>query len=663
MKLKGLYFDCQVDGCAPDTFAVTEFTLDEHLSELFTLTLTLTSPEADIDIKSLILCKAYLTVSQNGVPQREVIGIITEAKRGKSGFRQTYYTLIVRPSLWLLTQRQQSRIFHFKSIPEVLDILLQEHQIRFCCDCRDKHTQREFITQKRETDYAFFCRLAAEEGITFWFEVNKGEAQCLYTDSFLSLLGGDTLEYNDHPQSSTEGDFAYQMNLSARMTPQKAMGKDRTYLHPRFPYQHEVRGETLLGVNTSLYTIYDSFARFPDYDSAEQMTRYRLDVLQRESEYGEGESNCFALRPGYYFRLCGHPFAALNEKWQVTGAVHHGVLPQSGQEDFSDTAASLTNHFRFIWYYKNWRPTFIPKPIADGPEVAEVVGPAGEEIFTNKQGQVKVHFHWNLYDEADEKASCWVRVMQGWSGRGYGFYAIPRIGQEVIVSYINGDIDRPIITGCTYNDIMALPVQLPEKKTQTVFRTQTHKGQGHNELRFDDATGNELLHLHAQKDMDIHVLNDHTVNVEHDSKHHIKNDSHLKIDNEYRVHAKNDISLSTTSDLHINADQGIFAQGKSEIHLQSGMKIVIDAGAEITLQAANNFIKIDSTGIHTSSVFNVGSGSAGKGTGWRGKLPSGLFTEITQLLPLSRNQRLVLLSNTPFCEECEKCKQEGGCAI
>jgi type VI secretion system secreted protein VgrG len=663
MRLKGLYFDCQVDGCAPDTFAVTEFTLDEHLSELFTLTLTVISADADIDIKSLILCNAHLTVSQNGVFQREVIGIITEAKRGKSGFRQTYYTLIVRPSLWLLTQRQQSRIFHFKSIPEVLDILLQEHQIRICCDCRDKHTQREFITQKRETDYAFFCRLAAEEGITFWFEVNKGEAQCLYTDSFLSVLGGDTLEYNDHPQSSTEGDFAYQMNLSARMTPQKAIGKDRTYLHPRFSYQHEVRGDTLQGTNTSLYTIYDSFARFPDYDSAEQMTRYRLEVLQRESEYGEGESNCFALRPGYYFQLCGHPSAALNEKWQVVAAVHHGVLPQSGQEDFSDTAASLTNHFRFIGYYKNWRPTFIPKPIADGPEVAEVVGPAGEEIFTNKLGQVKVHFHWNLYDEADEKASCWVRVMQGWSGRGYGFYAIPRIGQEVIVSYINGDIDRPIITGCTYNDIMALPVQLPEKKTQTVFRTQTHKGQGHNELRFDDATGNELLHLHAQKDMDIHVLNDHTVNIEHDSKHHIKNDSHLKIDNECRVHAKNDISLSTDSDLHINASQGIFAQGKNEIHLESGMKIVIDAGAEITLQAANNFIKIDSTGIHTSSVFNIGSGSAGKGTGWRGKLPSGLFTERTQLLPLNRNQRLVLLSNTPFCEECEKCKQEGGCAI
>ncbi|PXY96147.1 type VI secretion system tip protein VgrG, partial [Frischella perrara] len=200
-------------------------------------------------------------------------------------------------------------------------------------------------------------------------------------------------------------------------------------------------------------------------------------------------------------------------------------------------------------------------------------------------------------------------------------------------------------------------------KTQTVFRTQTHKGQGFNELRFDDATDNQLLHLHAQKDMDVHVLNDKLVNVEHDSKYHIKNDNHLKIDNEYRVLADNDISLSTNTDLHINADKGIYAQGKNEIHLQTNSKVVIDAGVEITLQASGNYIKIDSTGIHTSPKFSIGSGSASAGSGWRGKLPGTLFKEPMQIFPLSRNQRLALISDTPFCEECEKCKQEGGCAI
>lgn len=513
MKLNGLYFDCQVDGCAAGTFSAVEFTLEEGLSQLFTLTLTLTSSNPDIDVKTLILHNMNLTVFTDGIPQRQVIGIITEARRGKSGFRQTYYTFTVRPHLWLLTQRQQSRIFHFKTIPEVMNILLQEHGVKFSCDCRDNHSQREFITQKRETDYAFFCRLAAEEGITFWFEVNNGETQCLYTDSFLSVMGGDPLEYNDHPQSSSVGNFAYQINLSAKVTPQRAVGKDRTYLHPRYAYQHEAEQKTIDTGNVEVHTIYDSYARFPDDATGKQMIQYRLEALQRDSEYGEGESNSFQLRPGYYFALQGHPSALLNNKWQVTSVTHHGVLPQSGEEDFSDRAATLTNQFCFISYYKNWRPKFIPKPVADGPEVAEVVGPEGEEIFTNKLGQVKVHFHWNLYDKADENASCWVRVMQGWSGSGYGFYSVPRIGQEVVVSYLDGDIDRPIITGCTYNDVMALPVSLPDNKTQTVIRTQTHKGSGYNELRFEDATNQELLSIHAQKDMNTMVLNNRTTTV------------------------------------------------------------------------------------------------------------------------------------------------------
>lgn len=615
MKLNGLYFDCQVDGCSPDTFSVTEFTLDEHLSSLFTLTLTLTSSDPDIDINSLILCNAHLTVINNGLPQREVTGIITEAKRGKSGFRQTYYTLIIRPSLWLMTQRQQSRIFHFKSIPDVLDILLQEHQIRFCCDCRDNHNLREFITQKRETDYDFFCRLAAEEGISFWFEVTKGEEQCLYSDSFLSVLGGDTLEYNIHPQSSTEGDFAYQIDYSVKMTPQMAMGKDRTYLHPRYPYQHEVEQKTLQDVNLSRYKIYDSFARFPDYDSAEQMTRYRLEALQKESEYGEGDSNCFNLRPGYYFQLCGHPSTALNSKWQVTSVVHHGVLPQSGQEDFSDKAATLTNHFSFMPYFKNWRPMFIPKPIADGPEVAEVVGPAGEEIFTNDLGQVKVHFHWNLYDQADEKASCWVRVMQGWSGSGYGFYAIPRIGQEVIVNYINGDIDRPIITGCTYNNVMPLPIELPENKTQTVFRTQTHKGQGFNELRFDDATDNQLLHLHAQKDMDVQVRNSKNERVDYDRSTSIGHDETLVVANKriITVEQQQDITIKANNIEKVVADKSLIVDGDliqkigGNVSLDSKDNIILESHEKITFKVGNSFIVIHAGGIDINGpIINIG---------------------------------------------------------
>src|SRR5699024_375809 len=165
MKLQGLYFDCQLSA-STERLQVTEFELHEGLSQLFTLTLTVVSPNSALDMQRLLLQKVIFTVFTHGIAQRQVVGIITELKRGTSGFHRTFYTLLIRPQLWMLTQRQNSRIFHFKTIPQVLSSLMREHGVNFKDDCRDQHGEREYITQKRETDYAFFQRLAAEEGIS-----------------------------------------------------------------------------------------------------------------------------------------------------------------------------------------------------------------------------------------------------------------------------------------------------------------------------------------------------------------------------------------------------------------------------------------------------------------------------------------------------------------
>ncbi|MBD2822840.1 type VI secretion system tip protein VgrG, partial [Xenorhabdus sp. 42] len=186
---------------------------------------------------------------------------------------------------------------------------------------------------------------------------------------------------------------------------------------------------------------------------------------------------------------------------------------------------------------------------------------------------------------------------------------------------LNGDIDRPIVTGCVYNGLNRPPLDLPSAKTRTTFKTKTHKGEGFNELRFDDAKGSEEVFIHAQKDIKTQVLNDETHNVGHNQTHHIKNDAHLRIDNEYRVQAGNDISLSTGQKLHIKADDALLTQSGNEIHLSSGAKVVIDAGSELTIQAAGHFLKIDAGGISSSAAVNMGSGSPGNGSGWGGKLP------------------------------------------
>ena len=167
----------------------------------------------------------------------------------------------------------------------------------------------------------------------------------------------------------------------------------------------------------------------------------------------------------------------MNNIWQVVHIVHKGTLPQSLEDESDNNAATLTNEFSFVPGKNDWRPKFTHKPLADGDEVATVVGPAGEEIYVNEDGAVKVAFHWNRYDQLNENASCWVRVAQNWNGDGYGFLATPRIGQEVIISYLNGDIDRPIITGTTYNGKNRPPIDLPRHKTQMTIKYKKHKGE------------------------------------------------------------------------------------------------------------------------------------------------------------------------------------------
>src|SRR5699024_9093326 len=230
------------------------------LSEPFTLTVQLVST-LELEMKALLLSKAVFKVFYNGVLQREVSGIISAFERGKSGFARTFYSVTIRPQLWLLTQRQSSRIFHFKSLPEVINQLLHEHGVSFSHDLYDSHLPREYVTQKRETDYQFLNRLAAEEGISFWFDSQAGYEQCYYSDRYLSLTGGLTLAYNDHPQSLSEGEYISQMRLAVQMTPQQMTGKDRLYQTPDYDYEHTARHQTVKA-NADHYRIYDSYARF-----------------------------------------------------------------------------------------------------------------------------------------------------------------------------------------------------------------------------------------------------------------------------------------------------------------------------------------------------------------------------------------------------------------
>lgn len=335
------------------------------------------------------------------------------------------------------------------------------------------------------------------------------------------------------------------------------------------------------------FEIYDSYGRYDDEKIAKQFSQYRLEALQADSETGQAESNTILLMPGKIFTLTKHPSQSMNTAWQIVTIHHHGTLPQSLDNESDDRPANLTNDFSFISGKSDWRPPFIHKPQADGDEIATVVGPKDEEIYVNEYGAVKIHFHWNRYDKADEHASCWVRVLQNWNGDGYGFLSTPRIGQEVLVGYINGDIDRPIIMGTTYNGKNSPPLALPAAKTQMSIKSKTHKGQGFNELRFEDENGKQDFFMHAQKDMNTVVLNDRSTTVLADHTEDVANDQTITVGNDQSTTIFNDHTLSVKANSKILIGGNHQLQTQGEITISSANKIRLDCG-EAAIQLESN---------------------------------------------------------------------------
>ena len=485
----GLYFAVQIGDLPLATFDVVEFKLDETLSELFTLTLTLSSRNVAIDLQNQLLATTQFIVYSDGQKQRTINGIVEKAERGDSGFKRTYYTFVVRPALWQLTLTKDSRIYHVKSVPDIVDEILRDFNITFDKQLMDIHSVREYTTMKRESYFAFILRLLGEEGMSFWSEEN----QLFYSDSHLGMTAGIDLIYNPHPQPATKEYVVHQLKFACAMRSTEVKTKDYRYSHPDVPMIAKNKTNKPLPAFES----YDSYGRYYDEKEAQLFSKYRLEALQADSELGQATSNCILLRPGKIFNITEHPANTMNDRWQIVSISHHGTLPQSLDNESDPRPATLTNQFTFIPGRNDWRPAFSHKPQADGDEVAIVVGPPGEEIYVNEDGAVKVHFKWNLRDEPNENTSCWVRVMQNWNGNGFGFLATPRIGQEVIIAYLNGDLDRPIIVGTTYNGNNRPPVTLPKNKTQMTIKSKTHKGEGFNELRFEDENGKQEVFIHA----------------------------------------------------------------------------------------------------------------------------------------------------------------------
>ncbi|WP_414132787.1 type VI secretion system tip protein TssI/VgrG, partial [Escherichia albertii] len=403
-----------------------------------------------------------------------------------------------------------------EDIESILGTLLKENGVTEWSPLfSEPHPSREFCVQYGETDYEFLCRMAAEEGIFFYEEhAQKSTDQSLVLcDTVRYLPDAFEIPWNPNTRTEVSTRCISQFRYSAQIRPSQTIVKDYTFKRPGWAGRFDQDGENMDYQRTQ-YEVYDYPGRFKNAHG-KNFARWQMDGWRNNAEVARGASRSPEIWPGRRFTLTEHPQASLNREWQVVTSELHGEQPQAipGR---GGAGTTLNNHFAVIPADRTWRPQPQPKPLVDGPQSAVVTGPAGEEIFCDEHGRVRVKFNWDRYNPSDQDSSCWIRVAQAWAGTGFGNLAIPRVGQEVIVDFLNGDPDQPIIMGRTYHEDNRSPGSLPGTKTQMTIRSKTYMGSGFNELKFDDATGKEQVYIHAQKNMDTEVLNDQTVTVRRD---------------------------------------------------------------------------------------------------------------------------------------------------
>ncbi|MDO6440868.1 type VI secretion system Vgr family protein [Marinobacter sp. 2_MG-2023] len=626
-QASGLQFTARVGELPSDLFSVVGFTLTERLSELFYGRLELTSTDPAIDASEVLEQPVDLLVWQDGVPLRRFTGVVNEFALGDSGYRRTRYEVIIQPPMWRSGLMHNSRIFQTQTTETILSTLLAERGIPDSVfDLKRAPREREYCVQHRESDLAFLARMAAEEGWHYRYQHSSvdGNEQpgLIFADHHGDAPRLRVAEYNGKAGGSTHQPVVFRFRYEERVRAGSVALKDYTFKNPAYDLLHEQ------GVSANQrhdYQHFDYPGRFKADATGQPYTESRLDALRNDASTAFGESNRADFTCGAKVALTEHDSPSLNLDWLLTAVTHTGKQPQAMEEEGGCEPTTYHNTFSAVPADKTWRPKPTHRPLMDGPQIAIVTGPAGEEIHCDEYGRVKVRFPWDRYSQYAEHSSAWLRVSQGWAGGRYGFMALPRIGNEVIVSFLDGDPDQPIITGRTYHAANMPPYALPEHKTRTTLKTQTHKGEGSNELRFEDEADKEQIYIHAQKDLDLLTENNRTEVINNDSHltvgtgrfTHVKRNDHITIDGEKRQSIGADCSQTIGGTFHQKSGRATLCEAGDEIHHKAGAKVVLDAGVELTIAGGGSFIKLDPSGVTLSGPgikINSG-GSAGSGSG------------------------------------------------
>ncbi|ATN12799.1 type VI secretion system tip protein VgrG [Pseudomonas sp. FDAARGOS_380] len=571
-----------------DAFDVVSFRLEEGLSQPFKLQLELASHNAAIDFNNVLDLTGLFTIWHGETPVRYVHGLVSLFTQGDTGFRRTRYTAVIEPTLARFDLRSNWRIFQGQTVPDIITNVLAEQKLT---DLRREicfeHQPREYCVQAGETDLDFIARLAAEEGLLYTFDHRDDGHTLVLTDRvgglgtigthkhcpviYQPMAGGDATE-----PALTRFHYTEQVRTARQVQ------RDYTFTHPRYDQQHTATGDQDLKNQHKDYERYDYPGRYKRDIAGKPFTKTRLTALRNDAKLAHLAGDDARLQPGLAFDLNEHPREDFNDRWRTIAITHEGKQHTSLQEEAfgSGHGTSYEMTASAIRWTSDWKAPLRDKPCIDGPQIATVVGPPGEEIYCDEWGRVKVQFPWDRADKNNDQSSCWIRVAQGWAGATWGAMAVPRIGQELIIGYLDGDPDQPIATGRTYRETNLPPYQLPKHKTRMTIKSQTHKGSGFNELRFEDELGHQEVFIHAEKDKNVHIKHNNTTFVGNDRSEQVGHDEHIEIGHDRSERVGNDEHIAVAQDQHLQV-------GRDRIHTV-GRNHHIDIGGDRVEEIANN---------------------------------------------------------------------------
>ena len=608
-----------------ESVQVLRFSVQEALNIPWELNITMVSEAANISPETMLGTAVTLTLI-GSAGKSYYHGQVWQFRRQTQGKRLTQYQLIVRPALsWLGLGRNQ-RIFQQKSAPEIIKQLLQEQHIptdQIVWKLSATYPARDYCVQYAESDLQFITRLLSEEGMHYYFAHTEKHSQLVFTDH-PSGWSADlaAVIYKPGTGQAAEADTLHSFLMRRRIAPTMV---DRRYFNLHKPLtltNAQYSATPKIAKNLKNKEADKSSKQEPNelshyhycsgeqsQTAAQQTAQRHLEAVQAQTVTAEGKGNLSQLRVGYLLPVTGHACHAANSRWLLTEVTVTGEQPQV-LEEVSNGQSRCDVHFKSVASDTSWRPAIFPeKPRLHGIQTAIVTGPAGEEIYTDALGRIKVQFHWDREGKHNEQTSCWVRVMHDWAGNGYGVVRLPRIGQEVQVSFEEGDPDQPLITGCQHNGEQTTAWDLPLHQTCSGIRTSsTPGGGGSNELRFEDKKGKEQLHWQAEKDWDAMIR--HNSHTQIDGSHHcvvggndyreIQGEQHQTFDANVAYERRQNQHSTIDGSLEQAIAQNYLLQAGQNLHWQSNRQAIYHAGVELTLQASGSFIKLDPSGITLS---------------------------------------------------------------